>query len=190
MNMKRLILSVLPMLAFFAGCARHHAKVEAPTATVQDYYPYRKPLSTPGTRFGSLPQNVQTTVLSEAGTVEISDVGRENIAGRVIYKIYFKDAADYPPLFVGSDGSVLNPDLTVAVAAPPGPTTIKFDDLPLSVTRAIREKAPEAEVGDIKLEYWGDHTIYVVSFKDDRHFPKLCVAADGNVLTMARPVAP
>jgi hypothetical protein len=188
--MKRFIWSIIPLAVMAAGCASHHAKVQAPPATADNFYPYHKPLSTPGSRFGSLPDVVKSTVLSEAGTVEISDVSREISAGRVIYRISFQDAVDYPPIFIGSDGSVLNPDLTVAIAAPQGPTSIKTDDLPLNVLRAIRERAPETEVAGVRMEYWGDHTVYIVSFKKDLLYPKMYVVADGTVLTMAPPVKP
>lgn len=185
--MKRTIVSLLPILALVWGCAHHHpAKVEEPEP-VAPPYPYHKPLSTPGMRFGSLPQVVQNTVLAEAGTEEVSDVAKLSNDGHVVYKIFFKDPEAFPPLYVASDGSVLNPDMTVAVHAPPGPSTAKYEDLPMAVTRAIQEKAPEAKTDVINVETWGDHTVYVVSFKDDIHNPKLYIVADGTVLMQARP---
>lgn len=185
--MKRWILCVAPMLALAAGCAHRTAKVEEPEP-VAEPYPYHKPLSTPGMRFSSMPQVVQNTVLAEAGTAEIADVSKLDHDGQVVYKISFKVGGPLPPLYVASDGSVLNPDMTLAVAAPPGPTTIKFEDLPLAATRVVEEKAPDAEIKVINVETWGDHTIYVVSFKDDLHYPKLYVVADGTLLQQARPV--
>lgn len=177
----------MPILALVAGCAHHPAKVE-PAEPVGAEYPYHKPLSTPGMRFGSLPQVVQNTVLAEAGTAEIADLRRLNHDGQVVYKISFKEEGILPPLFVASDGSVLNPDMTLAVPAPPGPVTIRFEDLPLAATHTLREKAPDAEIKVINIETWGDHTIYVVSFKDDLHNPKLYIVSDGTVLQQARPL--
>lgn len=180
---------IIPLALAVGGCASHHAK-KAPPATADDAYPYHKPLSTQGERFGSLPDNVKATVLAEVGTIEIIDVIKQIRAGHVVYKIRFKDAADYPPLFVASDGSVLNPDMTVAVPAPLGPTTIKFADLPLSALRVVRERAPDAEVAKVNVETWGDHTIYIISFVKDLKYPKLYVVADGTSLTMAPTAMP
>jgi hypothetical protein len=182
--MKRFVLSLMLPLGLMAGCA-HHAKVEEPPPGPEEAYPYHKPLSTPGMRVSHLPQVVQNTVLAEAGVAEVADVARLEHNGHMVYKVSFKESGVLPPLFVGSDGSVLNPDMTVAVPAPPPPDTVKFDDLPLSVTRVVQEKAPDAKVDVVHVEIWGDHTIYVVSFKQDLRFPKLYIVADGTVLLHA-----
>ncbi len=170
-----------------AGCAHHKATVPPPpTAQARSYY--TKPLTTPGSRYSSLPETVQSTVLAEVGTAEIANVVKEVNAGRLCFKIYFMDPATYPPLYVGSDGSVLNPDMTVAVPAPRDERDVKFDDLPLGVTRVVREHVPDAEtqVASIKREMWGDHKVYVVAFKQDLVYPTLYVVADGTMLTPAR----
>ena len=172
--------------AMLAGCAHHKDTVPPPGAQARSYY--TKPLTTPGSRYSNLPANVQTTVLAEVGAAEIANVVQEMNAGRVCFKVYFMDPATYPPLYVGSDGSVLNPDMTVAVPAPRDEAVVKFDDLPLNVTQVVREHVPEAqaEVASIKLEMWGDHRIYIVSFKRDIRYPTLYVVADGTMLLQAR----
>ena len=173
------------MLALVAGCAHHHKQIEEPVAETELHNPYTKPLSTPGTRFGSLPQAVQNTVRSEAGTAEIIDVSKEITRGRVVYTISFKESDVYPPMLVGADGSVLNPDLSVAVRAPRDTGIVKFGDLPLEVTKALQERAPESEIASIRRETWGDHIVYIVVFKDEARYPKLQIVSDGSFLIQA-----
>jgi hypothetical protein len=134
--MKKQAFLMMLGMAVLAGCA--HDKTAAPPPGAQARSYYTKPLTTPGSRYTSLPSNVQTTVLAEVGAAEIANVVQEMNAGRLCFKIYFMDPATYPPLFVGSDGSVLNPDMTVAVPAPRDEAVVKFDDLPLSVTKVVQ----------------------------------------------------
>jgi len=168
-----------------AGCARPAAwPTEGHAANPQN--PYNNPLSTPGARFGSLPQAVQNTVRSEAGTAEVVDARKELRDGRLFYKISFRDSRTYPPLFVGPDGSVLNPDLTVAVLAPQEPSQdIKLAEIPQAVRKVIQDKRPAAEITLVSQENWGNHTVYIISFKEEAQNPKLHVVADGTVLILA-----
>jgi len=172
-------------LALLPGCVLRQATEPAPKPAPAPAYhnPYNTPLSTPGARFGGLPQVVQNTVRSEAGTAEIVDVRKESRESKVFYKISFRDPRIFPPLYVAPDGSVLNPDLTVAVPAPQEVSQeVKLNDLPAGVKKVIQERRPGAEVASINEENWGNHTVYVVSFKDEAHQPKLHVVADGTVL--------
>jgi hypothetical protein len=157
-----------------AGCA-----TQSKTEMAKHETEYLKPLTSPGAKFGALPSVVQLTVLAEAGTAEVVDAVRDTSSGRVIYKIYFLDNDLYPPLLVAPDGSVLYPDLTVAVAAFHG-TRVKRSDVPASVMKTIPERAPAAEVAYINKESWGGREVYVVTFKDEAHNPKLLIAADGT----------
>jgi len=182
--MKMSYWSVLLTLVLVAGCA-HHAKVEEPADEAESKMPYTKPLSTPGTKFGSMPQSVQNTVRSEAGTAEINDVRKEVINGRVVYTISFKDSDSFPPMLVGADGSVLNPDLSVAMQAPRETGLVKFSDLPLTVSKTIVEHVPETEISSIRRETWGDHIVYIVVFKDEVRYPKMQVVSDGSLLLQA-----
>jgi len=179
--MKFLFIPTATAMVLLAGCFWHRPKAPAPVVAEPVYRnPYNSPLSTPGARFGVLPPVVQNTVRSEAGTAEIVDVRKETRAGRIFYKISFRDAGNFPPLFVAPDGSVLNPDLTVAVPAPQQfSSEVKMSELPSVVKQVIQEKAPTAEVTSINQEAWGEHIIYVVSFKDH---PKLYIVADGTEL--------
>jgi hypothetical protein len=163
-----------------AGCA---GPTYAPAGLppVQHQNVYDKPLTSPGAKFSALPQVVQRTVLAEAGGAEVVDAVRDTSAGRVVYKVYFRDSEVYPPLFIAPDGSVLNPDLTVAVSATQG-VRVKRSELPPKVVKAITDKAPGAEIAYINKEGWGDRIVYVVTFKDEAHFPKLLLAEDGTVV--------
>ena len=151
------------------------------TQTAAQHTPYHKPLTSPGAKFGALPPLVQRTVLAEAGTAGVVDTVRDTRSGRVVYRIYFRDPVNFPPLYVAPDGSVLNPDLTVAVSARQG-MRVKPADVPPSVKEAIPKRAPAAEVAYINKESWGGRTVYVVTFKDESHNPKLLLGEDGTVL--------
>ena len=142
---------------------------------------YHKPLTSPGAKFGALPQIVQLTVLAQVGPEEVIDAVRDTSSGRVVYKIYFRDSEIFPPLYVAPDGSVLNPDLTVAVNAIQG-TRVKPADVPEKVMKAIPERAPVSDVAYVSKESWGGRVVYVVTFKDQAHNPKLLLGEDGAFL--------
>jgi hypothetical protein len=159
-----------------AGCA-----TKPTTQNTADKTIYTKPLTSPGAKFGALPPPVQRTVLAEAGPAELVDAVRDTGSGKVVYKIYFRDSEVFPPLYVAPDGSVLNPDLTVAVPAVLG-TRVNPADVPPAVSKAIPEHAPSAEVENIYKEMWGGRPVYVVVFKDSAHNPRLLVGADGRIV--------
>ena len=174
--MKLPVLLVMPLAVLLAGCATPDQP-----QTVEAKTPYNKPLTSPGAKFGALPPIVQLSVLAEVGPEQVVDAVRDTSSGRVVYKVYFRDSELFPPIYVAPDGSVLNPDLTVAVNARPG-IRVKTDDLPPSVKAAIPKHAPAGEVAYIIKESWGRRTVYVVTFKDEVHTPKLLLGEDGTVL--------
>ena len=178
--MKSPVLLVVSLAVLLAGCATSD---KAQVASHQT--PYNKPLTSPGAKFGALPPVVQRTVLAEVGQGEVVDAVRDTSSGRVVYKVYFAESELFPPLYVAPDGSVLNPDLTVAVRARQG-TQVKLADLPAKVKKAIPERAPAAEVSYINKESWGELVVYVVTFKDEAHNPKLLLSEDGTVLDEAQ----
>lgn len=143
--------------------------------------PYNKPLTSLGAKFGALPPVVQATVLAQAGGADIVDAVRETPSGQVVYKITFREPEIYPTLLVAPDGSVLNPDLTVAVPARQG-TVVKISDVPGPVVKVIDEKGPSSGPAAVHKETWHGQTVYIVSFKDEAHYPKLFIAADGTLL--------
>jgi hypothetical protein len=172
--MKPLVLVVLSLTMLLVGCATKQQSQKAAQQT-----PYRKPLTSPGAKFGALPPIVQLTVLAEVGPEQVVDAVRDISSGRVVYKVYFRDSEIFPPIYVAPDGSVLNYDLTVAVPARPG-TLVKDAALPPGVKKAITARAP-AEVAYVTKESWGERTVYVVTFKAESHHPKLLLSEDGTV---------
>src|SRR2546422_1387451 len=58
------------------------------------------------------------------------------------------------------------------IRRPPRSTLFPYTTLFRSV---FKEKAPDEEVSSIHRELWGDHTIYVISFKDEARNPKLYI---------------
>jgi hypothetical protein len=174
--MKLHVFQAVSVALLLAGCATHNT-----TQTAEHQTAYHKPLTSPGAKFGALPPVVQRTVLAEAGPAEVVDAVRDTSAGRVVYKIYFRDKDVFPPLYVAPDGSVLNADLTVAVSTVHG-TRVKPAEVPAKVMKMIPERAPSGEVAYINKETWGDRVVYIVTFKDEAHNPKLFIAADGTVV--------
>lgn len=168
-----------------AGCAAHRdRKAEYIDA-------FKKPLLSPGAQFGALPPAVQNTIIAEAGSEVIWDVVKDSSSGQTVYKIYFENRDIYPPLFVARDGSVLNPDLTVAVKAPEQTagalgintgTMVKLTDLPQKVLDVIHEQGSRTDISEIDKATWGNRTVYIITFKDESHYPKLYVEADGTLL--------
>jgi len=174
--MRSHILRSVSLALLLAGCATRSTTQPEKHQTVYD-----KPLTSPGAKFGALPSVVQRTVLAEAGPAEVVDAVRDTTAGRVVYRIYFRDSDVFPPMFVAPDGSVLNPDLTVAVSAVRG-TRVMLNDLPPKVKKAIPERAPAGEVAYINKEGWGNRVVYVVTFKDEAHNPRLLLSEDGIIV--------
>jgi len=181
--MKTELFAALSLGALLAGCAYHHDRKA-------DYGVFRKPLLSPGAQFGALPPAVQNTVIAEAGSEVIWDVVKDNKSGQTVYIITFENRDIYPPLYVARDGSVLNPDLTVAVQAPEQTSAlginigerIKLTELPPKVLEVIHEQASRTDISSIDKATWGNRTVFVVTFKEESHYPKLYVEADGTLL--------
>jgi len=144
--MKARVYGAVLMAALAAGCATQDEAQKPEHHTV-----YNKPLTSPGAKFGALPPAVQRTVLAEAGPAEVVDAVRDTSSGHVVYKIYFRASDVFPPMYVAPDGSVLNPDLTVAVSARQG-TRAKPEEVPPKVMKVIPERAPSAQVAYINKE--------------------------------------
>lgn len=185
-SMRRHFLSTFALAGVLLGCAPNHEVLDTHRT------PYNVPLFSSGAQFGGLPPAVQNTVRAEAGSEEIYDIVKDNSSGQTIYRIYFVNPGGYPTLYVARDGSVLNPDLSVAVAAPAPEesalsgsnlgTTVKLTDLPAAVLEVIHHQASRSEVATIDKSSWGNRTVYIVTFKDESHYPKLYVEADGTLL--------
>ena len=181
-------LSLIPVsLAWFlAGCAS-----PGPGSEPEVYHPeksfYYYPLNSPGGKFSGLPPAVQNTVRAQTGSEPIYDVRKEP---GPIYKILFIDQ-ELPTLIIAPDGSVLNPDLSVAVPAAHedigsysggSSSGLKPSELPPPVMKMAQERAPNTEIAFISKEKIGDREIFVISFKDSLHYPTLRIAPDGKII--------
>jgi hypothetical protein len=149
--------------------------------------PYTAPLNSPGAKFSGLPPAAQNSIRSEAGGSEIYDIVKNVSPNLVVYEVIFKNWQRLPPLYVASDGSVLNPGtLDVAVGAPEEPigaisggpvSGVRPGDLPSKVMATVQEKAPTAEIAFINKVRVGDAVLYEVSFKDQR--PEMVLSEEG-----------
>jgi hypothetical protein len=178
-------LGLVGVAILFTGCAEHQ-----PYAAQKPVERYHYRLMSPGTEFAELPPAVQRTIRAETGGAQIANIEKGSNTDLTVYKVLFVNAAQFPPLYVAQDGSLLNPDLTVAIPAPHelaasktvGPIKrVTVQDLPPEVVKAIQAAAPDAEVSTIVRETERDKVVYVVTFKDQKH-PALFVAPDGTLL--------
>jgi hypothetical protein len=167
-----------------SGCITEDNSVEA----------YHASLTSVGARFGALPVTVQNTIRAQTGSAQISDIEKEHLSIGTIYKISYADRGLYPPLFVASDGSVMNPDMTVAVGASHDETTIQkggaagglhFGDLPEPVAYVVENAAPQSDILSIDKELWGNRVVYIIGFHDEMRHPRLYVESDGTILRRA-----
>jgi hypothetical protein len=180
---KLFLLGALSLTLF--GCAQPRASWKEPYRERYD-----KSLVSSGALFASLPPAVQNTVRAETGSASVADVAKYKSGGRVVYKIFFQNHDLFPPLYVASDGTLLDPNLTVAIGAPQdtssiatgGPVSgITLNDLPPAVVKALQRRVPDAVVDSIVKQVNHDQTTYVVTFKDRLH-PTIEFAADGSVV--------
>ena len=178
--MKLRSLFFLALGGWLAGCAS-----ETPTMT------YHLPLNSPGGKFSTLPPAVQNSVRAQVGSAEIDAISKETSGDSRIYIFHFQNAAVFPPLYVASDGSVLTPDLQVAVGATQDTIEastahvsngVKFDALPVNVVNSIRSHAPTGEVDSVQRIAAGSDTFYDVFFKDPVRHPSLLISEDGKVV--------
>lgn len=170
---------IVALAAALCGCAQ------------EPVVSYTQPLTSPGGEFATLPPAVQNSVRAEAGMAEIESVTKNAQSATGVYEIRFRNAAVYPPLYLASDGSVLNSNMTVAVgasedtiAASTGSESggVKTDDLPPNVVLTIRHQAPTAEVDSITRVVTGKQTFYSVTFKNPQHHPGLMIRDDGHLM--------
>ena len=171
------------------GCAgKPEVQTSQPT-------PYRHPLKSPGQQFGGLPPVVQNTVRAEVGAEPIYDIWKDELSTPVVYTVFFENYF-LEPLIIASDGSVLNPDRTLAVgAADEGIGTLsggaaaglKPSDLPPNVMKVIQERAPRNEIEFINRYVVDDREIYTVTFKNPALNEEMHIAEDGTVLNQSPP---
>jgi hypothetical protein len=176
--------AALCLAAMLCGCAGHH-----PVSTTEYREVYDRPLLSPGAQFAALPPAVQNTIRAEVGGTELLEVFKDTSSSPAVYRVDFENRDLFPPMYIAADGSLLDPDLSVAIAAPKpatpviagGPVTLSLNDLPPAAVKTIQHAAPDAEVASITKQTKGDQTTYTVTFKDRAH-PALYIGTDGTLL--------
>jgi hypothetical protein len=177
--MKTTCLLIVAIAALVCGCVEDHPMS------------YTEPLTSPGGKFSRLPPAVQNTVRAQSGTVEIADIVRSGTTSAPVYTFYFKNAEVFPPLYVASDGSVLRPDMTVAVGATEetleaatgsGVSGVRMGDLPPNVVETIRHSAPTAVVSTISRVTSEGEIFYEVMFEDPSRHPMLLIRDNGHLV--------
>lgn len=170
----------LTVLVFLCGCVEP-----------QPVITYHQPLTSPGGQFSRLPPAVQNSVRAEAGMAEIEWVYKEEYKGAIVYEVRFKNHEIFPPLYLAPNGSVLNPDLTVAV--PASEETIeastgasvgrmRLEDLPPNVVLTVKHAAPTAEVDSISRHVSTAGVFYEFTFKGPMEHPAVFVRDDGRLV--------
>lgn len=100
--MKLRILCAIASVALLSGCAWTGKHVGSSEYNDQN-------VLTGGPKFGitiaDLPQAVKNTLQQKVPTAEISDIQRENMTGKSVYKVTFLDPNKYPPMWIAEDGS-------------------------------------------------------------------------------------
>jgi hypothetical protein len=184
--MKTLFLPSLALAVLAAGCA-----TDIPEDAFDYHTPYHRQLLSPGAQFGALPAAVQNTVRAQVGATEISHIRHDYFDHQDIYKIFFRNDQIWPALFVGADGAVYDPNLRVVVRAAgiggdvahgTKVNDLQVSDLPPEVLKVLHERGLEAEVSGIERQPWGNQSVFVISFKDSKTYPKLSVNTEGAVL--------
>jgi hypothetical protein len=173
------------LLALLCGCAHQSQDLADGTG------PYQYPMASPGAKFGALPPAAQNTIRAQVGAAVISDIETQYGPEGPVYTILFRNTEVYPPLIVAADGSLLRPDLSVAVGASrdtfnvvsSGPVTgVKPTELPALALKSIQDRAPGAHLASINKETWGNQNVFIITFTDPEHHPRLYVTGDGKVL--------
>jgi hypothetical protein len=102
--MKIQILCAITVAGLLSGCAWSGKHTGA-----SDYND--KDVLTGGPAVGmtikDLPQTVKDTLQQKVPTAEISNIQRQNMSGKSVYKIDFLDANKYPPMWVAEDGNLV-----------------------------------------------------------------------------------
>lgn len=161
--------------------------------TVEEYRArYSNRLISPGAQFAALPPAVQNTIRAQAGSADIAQIDKDtSLEPRVIYRVYFDNSDLFQPLIVAPDGSLLDPDLTVAMGAPMDDWSIQtgsgygggaINDLPQAAVKTIHHVVPDGLVDTVTRQVLGNQVSYVVTFRNNTHAP-IHIAGDGTILT-------
>ena len=103
--MKIQILCAIAVLGLFSGCAWTGKHTGA-----SDYNDQNVLTGGPsaGMTIKDLPQTVKDTLQQKVPTAEISDIQRENMSGKTVYKISFLDSNKFPAVWIAEDGNLVS----------------------------------------------------------------------------------
>jgi hypothetical protein len=105
-HMKIQILCAIAVLGLVSGCAwsgKHTGGSDYNDQNVLTGGP------SVGMTIKDLPQAVKDTLRQKTPTAEISNIDRENMSGKTVYKIDFLDSNKFPPVWVAEDGNPVTP---------------------------------------------------------------------------------
>lgn len=144
--------------------------------------------------FDELPQEVQKTIRTHAGSLNVEDIQKKEKNGEACYQASFDKDNMKSKLTVAEDGSLLQyqqaRDMTVAAVVPEISSSDKeLSDLPDAVQKAIEEKAGSAEVGNISESTLQGETVYHAGFNDGASHTDLIVSEDGELLASTQQTA-
>lgn len=130
-----------------------------------------------------LPAAAQQTIRDAAGGREIAGIDADTLAGRVAFKVVFREGGRNPRLYVAEDGTLLRPE-----EKPPAlllGTT--FVDTPRAVQQAIRNEARNGEILKIDQDgIVGKPKTYQVEIRDNRGRFQLLIAEEGTIISDSR----
>jgi hypothetical protein len=102
--MKIQILCAIAVLGLLNGCAwtgKHTGASDYNDQNVLTGGPVA------GMTIKDLPQTVKDTLEQKVPKAEISNIQRENMSGKSVYKISFLDPNKFPPMWIAEDGNVV-----------------------------------------------------------------------------------
>lgn len=144
--------------------------------------------------FNQLPAAVQKVVRDTAPNAEIADVETKTRDGMTVYEIQFRDRDRYPAMAVAADGRLMRyeagtaamgrPDAVEGTAKGSSRPFADLSALPESVQKAVKDKAPRAEVVDIRRKEENGRMIYEIEYAGKERKPMLRIAQDGTILKL------
>jgi uncharacterized membrane protein YkoI len=140
-------------------------------------------------KFNALPAAVQKTVRAQAPNAEIANVTQKTENRSPVYEVEFRnDNGPNSKVLVASDGTLVGSDLAKPAGAiqriltPTGAVGTPLSALPEAAQKAIKAKAPDAPIANIRRHEENGRTIYEVEFKDQGKNPTIKVAEDGQLV--------
>jgi len=102
--MKLQILCAITAVGLLSGCAwtgKHTGGSDYNDQNVLTGGP------TVGMTLKDLPQTVKDTLEKKVPKAEVSNIERQTMTGKTVYKISFLDSTQYPPMWIAEDGNLV-----------------------------------------------------------------------------------